>query len=160
MAQVVVVWDSGGHELDIDSSGAAKVTFSDDQTREVGIVRPTADDVTLFASSAQSSGSGTGSIVNVGGYREGYVLLEVIDVSGTTRSLDVTIQTSPDQIYWEDFYSFPTQSQLGWVTKRFSSYEAVGSGTGPFGKYMRVLWSISGTGSPQFNFEVRGSFKT
>jgi hypothetical protein len=159
MAEVVVVWDRDGHEMNVNADGSINADIADETTRELGRVRAACDFVTLIESGARASGTGTGSVVDVGGYREGYVSLKIDDVSGNPRTLDVTIEISPDEIDWETYYAFAQQTQLGNVTYRFSSYQSVGSGTGPFGQYMRILWSIGGSQSPTFNFSVQGTFK-
>lgn len=69
-------------------------------------------------------------------------------VSGTSPSLTVTLQDSPDGINWANVYSFPAVTasnnvlRAGWSDFKFS-----------LGRYLQVAWTVTGT-SPSFTFSV------
>ena len=77
------------------------------------------------------------------------VFLVVSAASGTTPSLTVTVQDSPDGTNWADAYSFPavtaasTVLRAGWQDLKMS-----------VGHYLRARWQVSGT-SPSFTFSVK-----
>ncbi len=75
------------------------------------------------------------------------VYLIVTAASGTSPSLTITIQDSPDGTNWVDVYSFPAATaasvlRAGWQDLKFC-----------VGRYLRVRWQVSGT-SPSFTFAV------
>ena len=116
--------------------------------------------VTLLASGDRTASGAGDPVIGLGVYREGYVILNVTAASGTTPTLDVIIQTSPDEgVTWENFVTFAQKIAVGIETKRFSSYQAVAAGAGPFGDQMKVVYTIGGT-TPSFTFSVKGMFKS
>lgn len=122
--------------------------------------RAAAEQKELLASGARTiSGEGSAAI-DLGKFREGYVILNVTAASGTTPTLDVKIQISPDGgTTWEDFITFAQKTATGAESKRFSSYQAIAAGAGPFGDRMKVIYSIGGT-TPSFTFSVKGILKS
>lgn len=77
------------------------------------------------------------------------VFLVVSAASGTSPSLTVTIQDSPDGNNWADAYSFPavtaaaTVLRAGWQDLKMS-----------VGRYLRVRWQVSGAGA-SFTFTAK-----
>jgi hypothetical protein len=103
------------------------------------------EDVTLHASAARTaSGSGTGVEL---GDRSGIRLdLAVTAASGTKPSLQVDLETSSDNATWRPVGGFTALASTG--TQRMS--------LGGLDRFVRAVWTISGSGSPSFTFSVSG----
>lgn len=98
----------------------------------------------ILASAARTT-SGTNSGFNKNDLHEGLMLLDVTAVSGTNPTLNVKVQTSPDNANWFDL-----------PNGAFTQLTAAGKQalkTDNFGKYIRVAYTISGT-NPGFTFSV------
>lgn len=104
--------------------------------------------IELAASSARTS-SGTGDSVDLGAATTALLRLDVTAASGTTPTLAVTIQTSPDELTWRNLGSFATVSAAGALERRLPGAS----------KYVRAVWTLGGT-SPSFTFSVAGSALT
>lgn len=72
--------------------------------------------------------------------------LTVTAVSGTSPTLDVTVQTSPDASTWTPVGTFTQKTTAGTQTKNFIGLD----------RYVQVAWVIGGTGSPSVTFDVSG----
>lgn len=72
--------------------------------------------------------------------------LTVTAASGTSPTLDVTVQTSPDASTWTSVGTFTQKTGAGTQTKNFIGLD----------RYVQVAWVIGGTGSPSFTFDVAG----
>jgi hypothetical protein len=98
---------------------------------------------------AARTASGTQSVpLDVSLMTEMSAFLIVNSASGTSPSLTVTLQDSPDGVNWANVYSFPavtsgsTVLRAGWSDLKFC-----------LGRYLQATWSISGT-TPSFTFSV------
>lgn len=100
--------------------------------------------LTLFKSAEKTSSSQTGAI-DVSDSDEMSIYLDVTVVSGTTPTLDVVIQDSPDGSKWYDKESFTQATGVTGEAKRITN----------FGKFVRVKYTIGGTDTPTFTFEVK-----
>ncbi len=94
-------------------------------------------------SSATKTVSGQSSAIDVSSIDEMVVFLNVSAVSGTSPTLDVTIEDSPDGTNWYTHTSFTQATATTKEAKRISN----------FGKFVRINYTIGGT-SPSFTFEV------
>lgn len=95
---------------------------------------------------AARTGSGTSSGFNKGDLSEGLVLVEVTSASGTNPTLNIVVQTSPDNSAWFDLPG----GALSQITQAGNYAAKVEN----FGKYIRVSYTIGGT-APSFSFSVR-----
>lgn len=104
--------------------------------------------LTIVPSAAQTASGNQATPLDVSQMSELAVFLVVGAASGTSPSLTVTIQDSPDGTNWADAYSFPAVAsapsvlRAGWQDLKMS-----------LGRYLRAKWQISGT-SPSFTFSV------
>jgi hypothetical protein len=73
------------------------------------------------------------------------LMIEVTAVAGTTPTLNVTVQTSPNPTSFQDVMSFDVSEAVGYQRLRFA----------PLERYARVKWVISGVGA-SFTFQVAG----
>jgi hypothetical protein len=102
----------------------------------------------LVASAARTA-TGSGAGVYVPQYDMAVLTLVVSAVSGTTPSLTVSIDTSPDNSTWTAIAAFAAQTTTtAGVRKVFSGVD----------QYIRASWTISGT-TPSFTFAVTGIAK-
>lgn len=99
----------------------------------------------LRAGTVQTT-STDGSAHWVGAHSTARLDLEVTAKSGTTPSLTVAVQTSPDASTWTTVASFSAASTVSSQHKLFA----------PLDQWLRVSTTISG-GSPSFTFEVTGT---
>lgn len=88
---------------------------------------------------------GTDLALDVEGMTTVALWLEVIAASGTTPTLDVTIEHSRDGIAWSVLGVFPTVTGVADVPQRFPGVR----------RYVRARWALGGT-SPAFTFAVTG----
>jgi len=102
--------------------------------------------ITFLSSSTQTAATGTSSPFEVSAYTEGQIFVDVTAESGTS-TLDITIQTSPDQVTW---YTHTTMSQI-------SATGQVRQAITNFGKYIRVSYVVGGT---SFTFSITGVLKS
>ena len=104
--------------------------------------------LTLLPPAARSASGSQATPLDVSQMSELAVFLVVGAASGTSPSLTVTVQDSPDGSNWADAYSFPAVTaapavlRAGWQDLKMS-----------VGRFLRVSWQISGT-DPSFNFSV------
>lgn len=100
--------------------------------------------IELHASAAETA-DGNSDSEDVGKYREAVALLDVTAASGTSPTLDIKFQTSPDGTDWYDTGdAFAQQTAV-------NKPEALSLTN--FGKYVRAVWATGGT-SPSFTFEL------
>jgi len=91
------------------------------------------------AATAQSTG------FDVSAYTDGQIFIDVT-AEGATSTLDITIQTSPDNAVWY------THTTVGQITAIGQTRAAVTN----FGNYMRINYVVGGT---SFTFSVTAVFK-
>jgi hypothetical protein len=91
------------------------------------------------ATTAQSTG------FDVSAYTEGQIFIDVT-VEVATTTLDITIQTSPDNAVW---YTHTTVGQISAIGQTRATVTN-------FGNYMRINYVVGGT---SFTFSVTGVFK-
>ena len=103
----------------------------------------------ILTSQAAATASGTSGVpLDVSLMTEIATFLVVHSASGTSPSLTVTLQDSPDGVNWANAYTFPavtsgsTVLRAGWTDLK----QCVG-------RYLQASWSITGT-SPSFAFSV------
>lgn len=101
--------------------------------------------LTLLASATKTA-TGQTDAIDASGVDELSVFLNVTDVSGTSPTLDVVIQDSPDGTTWYDKESFTQATAATSEAKRLTN----------FGKFVRVKYTIGGT-TPSFTFEVKAT---
>lgn len=101
-------------------------------------------DVTLAASAARTA-DGAGAAFEVGPYTTARLALVCSARSGTTPTLDVTVETSFDGITWRAHGTFAQITATGTTRKSFGGLD----------RYVRVSWVVGGT-TPSFTFSVSG----
>ena len=102
----------------------------------------------LLASGARTA-SGEGSSIDLENTRELIVTLDVSAASGTTPTLDVKIQHSPDGVKWSDLgTAFAQKTGVSREVKVFTQYH----------RYVKTVYTIAGT-SPSFTFSVEATAK-
>jgi len=72
--------------------------------------------------------------------------LVISAATGTSPTLDVAVQSSPDNSTWTTVASFAQQTGAATVHKLF----------GPIDRFVRVTETIGGTGSPTFTRTITG----
>jgi hypothetical protein len=85
------------------------------------------------------------SAFDVSSYKEGQIFVDVT-VEGGTSTLDIIIQTSPDNVTW---YTHTAMTQ---ITATGQYRQAITN----FGNYVRIYYTVGGT---SFTFSVTGVFK-
>lgn len=93
--------------------------------------------------SAARTASGNSNVFSSGDYDDAQVFLDITAVSGTTPTLDVTIQYSPDGTRWFTHTAFAQKTTTDKDSKQISG----------LGKSMRIAYTIGGTG-PSFTFQM------
>lgn len=74
------------------------------------------------------------------------LMLEVTAASGTAPTLNVVVETSPNTSGFEEVGAFQEFEGVGFQRLKFATLE----------RYVRVKWTVGGTGSPSFTFKVAG----
>ena len=101
---------------------------------------------TTLASSAARTATGTGAAVEVADRGSVRLLLDVTAASGTTPTLDVTIETSYDgSTGWTSLGTFTQKTAVSSQRKNFGGAD----------RFVRASWTIGGT-TPSFTFSVDG----
>lgn len=109
----------------------------------------TEGNLAALAASAARTTTGQGSGVYVPQYDMAVLTLVITAVSGTTPSLTVSIDTSPDNSTWTAIAAYAAQTTTtAGVRKLFTGVD----------QYIRASWTISGT-TPSFTFAVTGIAK-
>lgn len=101
-------------------------------------------DVTLAPSAARTA-DGSGSAFEVGPHTTARLALVCSARSGTTPTLDVTVETSFDGSTWRSQGTFAQINATGTTRKSFGGLD----------RYVRVTWVVGGT-TPSFTFSVSG----
>ncbi|GAI91162.1 unnamed protein product [marine sediment metagenome] len=84
--------------------------------------------------------------LHVGSLHELLVLVDVTAVSGTTHTLNVTLQTSPNAS--NDFdHTVPTDGEMNSISKKTVPVTN-------FGKFVRLKAVVAGTDTPTVTFEA------
>ncbi len=124
-----------------DSSRTRLLLSSNAQSTQTSLVDP----VTLQSSTTQTT-SGTGPTIDVSGYAITSLDLDLIitAVSGTTPSMTVVLQDSPDGINWVTYQTFTAQTAPGTTEIQTNN---------PPNHFLRVTWTITGT-TPSFTFSL------
>lgn len=105
------------------------------------------EDVTPVASAARTT-SGNSGTLDAESFGVASLLLDVTAASGTTPTLNVTVEESDDGTTWRQVGTFAQKTAVSNERKSFAI-------SAP--KY-RVTWTIGGT-TPSFTFSVTGSAK-
>lgn len=108
---------------------------------------------TLVASAARTA-TGTGTqVCGFGRYEKFTMQLAVTAASGTTPTLDVTVQHSIDGgTTWFTLATFTQKTAAGSELKTESEVEAATAEV--YGDCIRAIWTIGGT-TPSFTFSVK-----
>ena len=101
--------------------------------------------VTFLSSGVKTAATAQSSAFDLSAYAEGQIFIDVT-AEASTSTLDITIQTSPDNVTW---YTHTTVSQ---ITAIGQTRAAVTN----FGKWVRINYIVGGT---SFTFSVVGLFK-
>ncbi|MCE5212987.1 MAG: hypothetical protein LLG40_15705 [Deltaproteobacteria bacterium] len=101
--------------------------------------------ITLSSSGLKTAATSQTSAYDVSAYSEGQIFVDVT-AEGSVSTLDIIIQTSPDNVTW---YTHTTMSQ---ITATGQVRQAITN----FGNYIRIYYTVGGT---SFTFSVTGVFK-
>ncbi len=101
--------------------------------------------ITFLSSGLVTASSGQSSSFDISAYIEGNICVDVT-AEGSTSTLDLTIQVSPDNSEWYTHTTISQISAVGNVLEKITN----------FGKYMRIGYTVGGT---SFTFSVVGVFK-
>lgn len=104
-------------------------------------------DLTLAASAARTT-TANGDTTDAEGASVGYFKLDVTAASGTSPTLDVTIQGQDSSGSWFDLVSYTQATGVTAATKAVPLA----------GRKVRAKWTVGGT-SPSFTFSVTGEGK-
>lgn len=100
---------------------------------------------TLLVSAARISSDSFSSSEDWGSYRTLRLALDVSAATGTTPTLDVVVEDSIDGgTNWNTLATFAQNTATGREVLNITS---------PFGRKLRVRWTIAGT-TPSFTFKV------
>jgi len=101
--------------------------------------------ITLLSSGLKTAATAQSTAFDVSAYTEGQIFIDVT-VEASTSTLDITIQTSPDNVTWY------THTTVGQITAIGQTRTAITN----FGNYLRINYVVGGT---SFTFSVTGVFK-
>jgi len=101
--------------------------------------------ITFLSSGLKTAATAQSTGFDVSAYNEGQVFVDVT-AEGGASTLDITVQTSPDNITW---YTHTTIAQ---ITATGQTRAAISN----FGNYVRINYTVGGT---SFTFSVVGVFK-
>jgi len=101
--------------------------------------------ITFLASGLKTAATAQSTGFDVSAYTEGQIFIDVTVEAGTS-TLDITVQTSPDNAVW---YTHTTVSQISAIGQTRAAVTN-------FGNYMRINYIVGGT---SFTFSVTGVFK-
>ena len=101
--------------------------------------------ITLLSSGIKTAATAQSTGFDVSAYTEGQIFIDVT-VEASTSTLDITIQTSPDNATWY------THTTVGQISAIGQTRVAITN----FGNYMRIQYVVGGT---SFTFSVVGVFK-
>jgi hypothetical protein len=97
-----------------------------------------------LAPSAARTTTANGATFEVGDKGVARLLLDVTARTGTTPTLDVTIQTSYDGTTWRTAGTFTQATAVGAQRSSFN-----------IDRFVRAIWTVGGT-TPNFTFSVTG----
>ncbi len=104
---------------------------------------------TVLLASGVRTASGEGASTDLSNTKELIVTLDVTAVGGTTPTLDVKLQHSPDGVKWSDQgTAYAQKTGVAREVKVFTQYH----------RYVKVVYTIAGT-SPSFTFSVEATAK-
>lgn len=109
----------------------------------MGLYRNAGNRGSAVHSGTAATAGATGPATDVGGFTEGIAYLSVTAASGTTPSLAVSIQDSPDGNTWYPVASFTAATAV--TSQRLD--------LGRIGPFVRAVSAITGT-TPSFTFTV------
>lgn len=95
--------------------------------------------------SAERAASGNAGAKELGDRAVARLVLVVSANSGTDETLDVTVETSADGSTWYTSGTFTQATGTGTQRKAFL-----------LDRFVRVAWTIGGTDTPKFTFDLRG----
>jgi hypothetical protein len=101
------------------------------------------EDLPLAPSAARTT-TANGAAIEVGDKGVARLALDVTARTGTTPTLDVTIQTSFDGVTWRTAGTFTQATAVGTQRASFN-----------IDRFVRATWTIGGT-TPNFTFSVTG----
>ena len=101
--------------------------------------------ITFLSSGLKTAATAQSTGFDVSAYAEGQIFVDVM-AEGGVSTLDITIQTSPDNAVWY------THTTVGQISAIGQTRAAVTN----FGNYMRINYVIGGT---SFTFSVTAVFK-
>ncbi|MGD0020825.1 MAG: hypothetical protein ABSC54_00835 [Smithellaceae bacterium] len=101
--------------------------------------------ISFLSSGVKTAATVQTSAFEVSAYTEGQIFVDVT-VEASTSTLDITIQTSPDNITWF------THTAMTQITGTGQYRQAITN----FGKYVRLSYTVGGT---SYTFSVTGVFK-
>lgn len=106
---------------------------------------------TFHAAGVTETANGASTVIDVGAYTGSDFTIKVTALTGTNPTLDVAAQACQDSTT-----AYCTNLE---VAPQFTATGEVQIHTKGFGRYMRVVWNIGGTGSPSATFSVYAAFK-
>jgi len=101
--------------------------------------------ITFLSSGLKTASTSQSTAFDVSSYREGQIFVNVTAMVDTP-TLDITIQTSPDNVTW---YTHTAMTQ---IIATGDYRQAITN----FGNYLRINYTVGGT---SFTFSVTGVFK-
>lgn len=113
------------------------------------VVRKSDYPKTLVASSARSVTSGNSGAIDMEGVEAANILLDVTTATGTSPTLDVTVETSADSSLGTaaTWYTLTTFTQASGVTNQYLNFNR------NLGQSVRISWTLGGT-TPSFTFSA------
>ena len=102
-----------------------------------------------FESSTAISATGNSSGLEVTAYMEAVIYVSVTTLTGTTPTMDVTVEHSYDNTTFFTLSKFARITATGQYQKSISG----------FGKFTRISYTLGGT-LPVFTTTIKGDFKS
>lgn len=111
-----------------------------------GVYVATGDIGVLGAAQAGVTGAGNTSAIEVGSRHTLRLALNVTAASGTTPSVTVNVQCSPDGSSWYTVGSFAAKTAVSAESKSFSGLD----------RFVRLQWGAPSGTNPNFTFNATG----
>ena len=101
--------------------------------------------ITFLSSGTYTAATGYSTAFDVSSYAEGQIFINVT-AEADTSTLDVTVQTSPDNVTWYTHTAVAQISATGQYRQPITN----------FGNYLRIKYIVGGT---SFTYSITGVFK-
>jgi hypothetical protein len=106
---------------------------------------------TILASAQHGAAGGQSNWFRVDDVKEALLFILVSAKEGTNPTLDITIQTSPEDIDTPSPRDAFVLDNVLTITDVVNQVQKISN----FGKWIRISYAIGGTNTPKFTFEIK-----